>query len=380
MIQYFNYQYFDHPDVQKIIIEHRGPDTLKKLKNLTAYNLSSPALYTRKGTNFLPFTTDLINSAEFSMPDYVAGYNKTWTEITDQRCLDLKARHFDRPWIMMWSGGIDSTNMVCALIRNFSHADLENITIACNPVSVWENSEFYFKYIEPNFKITNSSNIMLPDIADIDKSYLITGEHADQLYGGLGIDLQLLYQTPDFLTKDIVKDPAHAIKFVEPRTDKKFAQWYYHALMANAQSAGMPVENLQQFLWWTTFNNSWIVVKFRFLYFSQLNNIKNARSYFDHLIHWYDSGDYQQWAMQDNNFYEKVGKNPSEYKLASKKYIYSVNQDNYYMKYKTKMSSSDVFHLREKILPWCCIDDQWNLLNFQDHADKIISMLPGHLT
>ena len=369
MIQYFNHQYFDHPDVQKIIIEHRGPDTLKKLKNLTAYNLSSPALYTRKGTNFLPFTTDLINSAEFSMPDYVANYNKTWTEITDQRCLDLKATHFDRPW-----------TMVCALIRNFSQADLENITIACNPVSVWENPEFYFKYIEPNFKITNSGDIMLPDLADIDKSYLITGEHADQLYGGLGIDLRLLYQTPDFLTKDIVKDPDHAIKFIEPRTDKKFAQWYYHALMANAQSAGMPVENLQQFLWWTTFNNSWIVVKFRFLYFSQLNNIKNARSYFDHLIHWYDSGNYQQWAMQDNNFYEKVGKNPSEYKLASKKYIYSVNQDNYYMKYKTKMSSSDVFHLREKTLPWCCIDDQWNLLNFQDHADKIISMLPGHLT
>jgi hypothetical protein len=95
-------------------------------------------------------------------------------------------------------------------------------------------------------------------------------------------------------------------------------------------------------------------------------------------VHWFDSNDYQQWAMNSNNVGEKLGSTVSEYKLAAKKYIYSVDNNSHYFKFKTKMPSIDMIN-RKWVDHWCCIDDQWNLLNLTDHREQIISMLPDHL-
>jgi hypothetical protein len=379
MILYFNHHYFNHPDVQKIIIEHSGQDILARLNNLANYNPACPPTYNRKGSNFLPFKYELTNTPGFDMPDYDHNHNKSWTEITDQRCLDLRARHFDRPWVVMWSGGIDSTNIVCALIRNLSQADLKNITIACTPVCVWENPEFYFKYIEPNFTVISSRDLMCQDVKDQSDIYTINGEPADQLVGGLGRLSELLIQNPGLLHKDLSEKNAIecAIDLISARTDKKFAEWYYHSSMTSAQQCGIPVHTLYQLEWWQNFNCAWTTAKFRLLYFSRWKNIKNAKFYIDQFVHWYDSNDYQQWAMNPSNTSEKLGTTASEYKFAAKKYIYSVDRDNYYLKYKTKMGSSDIFSYF--VPDWCCIDHNWNLLDFQDHADQIVSMLPDHL-
>jgi hypothetical protein len=42
------------------------------------------------------------------------------------------------------------------------------------------------------------------------------------------------------------------------------------------------------------------------------------------------------------------------------------------------MPSADLIDIK-RANHWCCIDDQWNLLNLQEHEDQIISMLPDHL-
>jgi hypothetical protein len=375
MILYFNHQYFNHPDVQKVILEHRDQNTLSRLKNLVKHNTSAPLIYNRKGNDFLPFKFELANTPGFGMPDYDRNHNKSWAEVTDQRCLDLRAAHFDRPWVVMWSGGIDSTNIVCALIRNLSQADLKNITIACTPVCVWENPEFYFKYIVPNFTVISSRDLMCQDVKDQSNVYTIDGEPADQVFGGLGRMKEVLVQNPNLLHQDLGEK--NAIDLISANTDKKFAEWFYHSLMTSAQQCSIPVHTIFQFEWWQNFNCAWTTAKFRLLYFSRWKNIKNAKFYIDQFVHWYDSNDYQQWAMNPGNTSEKLGTSTTEYKFAAKKYIHSVNKDNYYLKYKTKMGSSDIFS--DFVPDWCCVDDDWNLLNFKDHADQIVSMLPDHL-
>jgi len=378
MILYFNHQSLRDSKIQQAIIEARGSDTLSKLLNFVKYNLSSPPMYSRKGTNLLPFKTDLINVPGFSMPDRVPDHNKSWDEITDQRCIHLRKNHFDRPWTVMWSGGIDSTNIVTALIKNLPRADLDNITIACTPISVWENPHFYFDYIKPNFKIVNSLETLYEDF-NSQNVYTIGGEPADQLFGGLGISLSTLYQNIDLLHKDIVRHSGYAIDFIAAKTDRNFAEWYYNVLMTSAQSAGIPVTTLHDMAWWSTFNDQWITVKFRFVLVSygKWKNIKNVKSYVDKFVHWYDSNDYQQWAMNRSNIEEKLGTTVSDYKLAAKKYIYELDKNKYYFKYKTKMASSDIFssHLDS---PWCCITDNWDILNLEEHQDLIVSLLPDH--
>jgi len=378
MILYFNAAWLNHPAVKQTIIDHRGPDTFSKLTDLDNFNRSHTAWYSRKGANLLPFRNGLTDVPGFAMPNYNADQRRSWTEITDQRCLDLRTSHWDRPWIIMWSGGIDSTVVVAALLKNLAQADFDNITIACTSMSVWENPQFYFDYIKPNFKIVDSTELLSEDFDSLD-AYVINGESADQLFGCVG-DLLAYHQGPDALYTDIIHNKDLAIDTIARRTDPGFADWYYHVLVANAVSAGVPVTRLVDLVWWSVFNNAWCSTMFRFIAVTcgGWKNIKNVKSYFDKFVPWYNNNDYQEWAMNPDNAAEKLGTSIFDYKLAAKKYIYSVNKDKYYFDYKTKIGSSDIFPT-DRSGPWCCVDHNWNLLNLQEHQDQVISMLPDHL-
>ncbi|WP_353479882.1 hypothetical protein [Haliscomenobacter sp.] len=379
MILYFNPAYLKHSTIQQAIIQSRGHDTFSRLANLRKINKNHTAWYSRKGTNLLPFKSELIDIPGFAMPDYDPDYTQSWTQITDQRCHDLHTSHWHRPWLVMWSGGIDSTVIVASLLKNLDPADLDNITIACNPVCIWENPQFYFDHIMPNFKVVNSTEMMSEDFEHRD-AYVIDGEPADQLFGCAGGYLDTLYQNPDLLYTNIINNKDCAIDAIAGLTDRPFAEWYYHVLVANAASAGVSVTTLHDLIGWSGFNNAWISVKFRVISDLRGNwrTIKNAKSYIDKFVHWYDSNEYQQWAMNPRNASEKIGSTTSEYKLAAKKYIHSVDNNGYYFKFKTKMASADLYS-NQLLPPWCCIDQDWNFLNLQEHEDQIISMLPNHL-
>lgn len=379
MISYFNHQYFNHPTIRQTILEHRGSDTLSKLMTTVKFDRNAPPLYTRKGTDSLLLKNGLADVPKFAMPDYNPIFNKSWKDITDQRCISLRNTHFDCPWIVLWSGGIDSTVVVAAIIKNLSRADLNNITIACTSACIWENPHFYFNHIKPNFKVVNSMETTLQEF-EKQNVYIFDGEPADQLFGGLGVSLTTLYQNLDLLHKDIIKHSEVAIDFIANRTDRNFAEWYYHVLVSSAQSAGLDVNTLHELLWWSTFNNGWTTVKFRFILYtySKWKNVKSAKPYIDKFVHWFDSDDYQQWAMNGRNVSEKIGTNMSDYKLAAKKYIYDVDHNKYYFKFKTKMASGDIFSTLTTA-SWCCVTDNWDLLNLEDHAEQIVSMLPNHL-
>jgi hypothetical protein len=378
MIFYFNDKYFQHPTIQQAILKECGPDTLSNLLNLVKYDPACPPVYNRKGSNLLPFKTDLINMSDFSMPDYNPNFDKSWADVTDQRCMDLRNTHFDRPWKVLWSGGIDSTNLVASMIKNLPPADLDNITIACTPVCIWENPHFYFDYIKPNFKVADSLEILSQDF-DSQDAYIVDGEPADQLFGGLGVALNILYQNFDWLHQDITKNNKVAIDFISQKTDRKFAEWYYHVMVTSAQSAGVPVTTLHDLAWWSNFNTSWITVRFRSLLHNAANctNVKNVKSYLEKFVHWYNNDDYQQWAMNPKNSSEKLGSGLSEYKLAAKKYIYSVDNNKYYFKFKTKLGSSDIW--RKNLNNWCCVTDNWDTLYIEHDAEQIVSLLPDHL-
>jgi hypothetical protein len=375
MILYFNHQHFDHPVIRECLIENCGEQYYSRLTDLVKYDCAAPPTYNRKGKNDLQIRTELVDLPGFAMPDVDRNYRQTWQEITDQRCMQFRNTCFDRPWTVMWSGGIDSTTIVAALIKNLPKADFDNITIACTVTSIWENPSFYFNYIKPNFKVVDSSDMLSQSFAE-QNNYVFDGDPADQLFGGLGVSLSTVYQNTELLHKDMVKYPRAAIDFFSKNTNKQFAEWYYHNLIDSAQDAGVNLTTLADFAWWSAFNRSWITVKFRCLYNGAWGTVKNAKFYIDRFVHWYDSNDYQQWAMVNQNTNEKLGSSVADYKLAAKKYIYDVDKNKYYLNFKTKTTSSDIFDLEPA--PWCCVTNNWDMLNIHEHADQIVSMLPHH--
>jgi len=376
MILYFNHQYLDHPEIQPLLQNING-NVFDKLLNFRVHDPAIASFYNRKGINFLPTESNIDNLPGFSMPDYDPKYNKSWSDICDQTCRDLRATHFDRPWMVMWSGGIDSTSIVSSIIKNLPQSDFENITVACSATSIWENPRFYRNYIQPNFKTVTSEWALSQDALER-TNWIIDGEPADQLFGGLGVAPELVFQQPEVLKKNIIMYPETVINWIARKTDKKFAEWFYTAIVNNAASVGIPMISLHDWIWWAAFNHAWISIKLRLLFAGSLKNIKNTKLYFDRIVHWYDSTDYQSWAMSNQSTGEKINQSVGEYKLAAKKYIYELNRDNYYYQFKTKTSSNDIWGRNQKRAPWCCIDNNGNLLNWHEHKDLIARLLPYH--
>ena len=65
--------------------------------------------------------------------------------VTDQRSWDLLAvlRREQCRLAVLWSGGIDSTIALAAIVKNWGPADLAQVDVVMNTSSYYENPVFY---------------------------------------------------------------------------------------------------------------------------------------------------------------------------------------------------------------------------------------------
>jgi len=381
MIFYINQRLNGHPRIQKVFRD-LGYDFRNLEKYRFLFDPSISSYYNRYGQDTLHFKNGLKNLPGFAMPAYDATFNQSWSEITDQRCHELRQRYFDKKWVIAWSGGIDSTTMLASIIKNLPAADFDNIIIACNKFSVWENPKFFQDFVQPNFQTIDSMELL--DQGILNKYIVINGEPSDQLFAGANIFPMMLSYGVDSLEKDIVKDADFIIKYIAytPRKvggeipGEDFAQWYYTALIDNIRSVDIPVNTFHDLMWWVCFNFTWTSVKLREL--ESYRNISSAEAYMKNFVHWFDSDSYQLWAMTNNLRDQKYGSNLCHYKLAAKQYIFDLDKNPYFFKYKTKLFSSNYKWYRPGKV-WYCMTDDFELLNIDDHWPIIQDLLPDHL-
>lgn len=381
MIRYVNQQLNQNPRLQKFF-KDLGYDFNNFDQGRFRFDPGIPSIYNRCGKDTLTFKNGLKHLPGFAMPVYNPAFNQSWSEITDQRCHELRQRRFDKKWLIAWSGGIDSTTIIASIIKNLPVADFDNIIIACNKFSVWENPKFFQNFIKPNFTTMDSMNLLNIDI--LNEYTVIDGEPADQLFaGGISLSMMLSHGL-DFLEKDIVKDANLMIEYIA-RTPRKsgsenpgedFAQWYYTLLMENIRSVDIPVNTFHDLMWWSYFNFAWTAIKLREL--GSYRNISDAKIYLDNYVHWFDSDFYQLWAMTNNIRDQKYGSSIGHHKIAAKQYIFDLDKNPYFLKYKTKLFSGNYKWWRPGKV-WYCMTDDFKLLNLDDHWPIIRDLLPDHL-
>jgi len=383
-ILYVDQRQNSDPRIQSLLKDH-GLYLSELEKGRLRFDPGTPSLYNRHGKNNLPFENGFWSTPGFSMPRYDPSFDKSWAQVTDERCTWLRKNKFDKKWIIAWSGGIDSTNILAAIVKNLPRADFENIIVACNKSSVWENPRFFFDIIKPNFEVVESKKII--DLRTLNnENYIIDGEPADQLFAGAISQTMMIANGPTYLQKDMINDAGLLIEYIAKSPRKvgqeppgfKFAEWYYNSLVNNVKSTDMPIKTFHDLLWWSYFNFSWVSVKLRMLANGDYGTLDHAKVYFDHMIHWFDSDDYQLWAMNNNFLGMKYGNTVGEYKYQAKQYILDVDKNPYYFKYKTKTYSDDYIWLSNK--KWYCITEDLQLLNLEDHWDIIQDLLPGHIS
>jgi len=320
----------------------------------------------RIGDNVFPFRTDAIDSCNIKPPKYDSSFTKTFADVTDEQCQQWLKEKTDRPWLVFWSGGIDSTVIVASILKNSTTAERENIYVACNRASIYELPRFFYNHVQPNFKL-----IPTPDSCKqpLDELYhVIDGEFADQLYSS-GIGWELLRLCPDSLTSDFRRDPDLLLNQLASRTNKNFATWYYEHILDNINSSNLPIETYHDFYWWLFFNYHYTDVYLR------LREKAVANKYSPR---WFATNEYQQWAMNNNQIGTKYTLNLGDSKLASKQYIYDFDHDEYCRVFKIKSKSRLLFYKLKLDKEFCTLDD-FSKLYVDCDLERILELLPDYI-
>ncbi len=291
----------------------------------------------RAGEWSLPWPHEI--PEECKMPKYDPTFKKSYNDVCNNRAGEIAKliRDNDYKFAVMWSGGIDSTVILAALIKNLSKNQLKNIIVCANASSLIENPTFFKKFICNNFEILDSSIYKYDQL--IQKNYyIITGELGDQL-GGLNqpyIDTQQNYY---YYIKNLsstskrylisIKDKMYDYHYqlYKDLIIERFGEEYYFRVEKNIKTANVPIISFYDYMWWFHFNLKYTTSMFRAP--GQYNDQIHCKKILDRLIFWYNSTDYQKWSMV----------NRRDQQPSAKKYIHELDKNDWYFYFKTKMDS-----------------------------------------
>jgi hypothetical protein len=304
---------------------------------------------------------------KYIMPKYDSIFKKNFSEITDARAIEVKneIKKNNTKFIIGFSGGLDSTLVLTALLKHCSKKELKNLTVLANTVSFAENPYFYKKYIENKLTVVDSNTLLENYINTTDK--IIQTWNAECLVGSRNwLDLvsnfygyikDLPPTTRSYLQniwKKSITNEVHYSKFKDliisqysVHGDKRIGELYYYKMDKNIKSSGVPIYSLYDFHWWNLFNIKFINLSLKSFVFDSYNITYDQyeKKNFD----WFLTNDYQQWSMTNNNNGEKVQSLTSTtMKMCFKKYIYEFDKNDWYFYFKTKVASYEIFKNRDK--------------------------------
>ncbi len=309
----------------------------------------------RHGEWSLPWKQEIIPG--FEMPKYDPNFKKTFNEITDTKAISIKKRiQQGEKFVVMYSGGIDSTLVVSALIKNLTKKELKKVCICSSVETIIENPVFWNKFIHGKMNVLDSRTHKYDDL--IEAGYTpITADEGDCIFGTLSglvlynnLDYYISHLSSDVRTNlqnlrykisdenihySVFKDPI--IKHLTGIHDEKYGRILYEKFDHNIKTSEVPIHSLHDFFWWSIFNVKYLNCSVRgALFYNDRVPYKDA---IYKIVNWFNDPEYQLWSMVNNNNGQKIGSTPSTYKLATRKYIYDVDKNDWYMNFKTKIES-----------------------------------------
>ncbi len=245
------------------------------------------------------------------MPMDIAGFDKTFTDCAMARAEQLVGS--GKLVEVYWSGGIDSTAVLVALMQAEIRRDQLKVFLTWN--SIFEYPYFYHKFIKDAYDhaIGTLGDVKYALSFGADK-LVVTGEHGDQLFGSVVI----ARYTNELLRKPYeVGIPGPVREFLAP-------------LIAASPAV---VTTTYDWLWYCNFNLKWQGVKTRFL----MRMEGPAAAWPDALFHFYDTGDFQRWSLANNE--PKILSHQNSYKWPAKQFIHTFAKDEDYLYKKGKVNS-----------------------------------------
>lgn len=268
----------------------------------------------------LKYKPDLFNfklAAEPISEILLDSSKKNWEECCAARALELLKMGREKYWFS-YSGGIDSTCMIAAILKFWPAQDLKKISIVLSHHSIEENPSFFDNYIV-KFKLINSLR-PLSDMLVKSRALLVTGELGDQLFGSDILEPACRVLGDEILTKPYQDWAGKVIEtFTGNAGSGRQIFEHFHPIV---EESPIPIRTNHDFFWWLNFTQKWQHVKYRNL---ELTDWNLQARYGEHVLAFYDSLDFQRWSLANHDL--KIQDSWKSYKYIAKKFITDFSKD-----------------------------------------------------
>jgi hypothetical protein len=270
--------------------------------------------------------------------------DKNLTDILDERAIELHKTAVNdnkKIWIM-WSGGIDSTTMLTAFLRNIAPNELaERYSVVMSANSVAENYLFFKDQINGKFNLINWLDLDLSETL-LKDTIVLHGDPANALLSvPTGAAFRNLVPMGGHLAPfrdnvDILIDNTKKLDKSDGRFSQNtsgWAEWYIHKLV-DAIPVTDNATSIAAFWWWHYINFKWHGSVLRPFFFTRTSTdvpISEEEFKYYYTTCFYINDDFHNWSYSN---IDRIVKTPFDYKPEMRDYIYTITNDELYTKYK----------------------------------------------
>lgn len=278
--------------------------------------------------------------------------NDSLADLLDKRAIELinVAKNTGRKIAVMWSGGIDSTTVLTALLKNISEADQELLIVYLTIHSISDYQDFYFKFLSANKKISikDASSLRI-DNNFLDKTLILHGDPGDGIFGP-STSMYKIFSDNQIHLEPWKKHLKTLVQVYEPTFEKHMwvqpgiGEWFCDIISRTLEESGLAdhVSSVTDWIWWTYFNFKWQGICTYPLHNSILGHQhqgitkENHKFYADNVF--LASPEFQCWSY--SNLKELIGLNVFKtHKLKAREYIYEFDKNFNYFSRKRKTST-----------------------------------------
>jgi hypothetical protein len=240
--------------------------------------------------------------------------NYSFEELAFIRAEDIRNKTKDSKVYLMYSGGIDSTTALVAMINSWPKEDLDRLHILMSYRSIEEFPNMW-KDINNLFKgriinsLTNTDKFL-------NDGYIITGELGDQVFGS-----DVILPLVDLYGDDAINLPwKNNINVFYKRffgaTFRPNVDLFVDTYSMTLSNCPFEIKTCFDFVWWFSFTNKWQLVKYRHLAQKRFFNPKES---FSRIIHFFDAPEFQRWSLDNQD--KKIKNTLNTYKYTAKEFI-----------------------------------------------------------
>ena len=267
------------------------------------------------------------------------GTQYTVDELFARRVQEIIKAANGRKIAVSWSGGIDSTAALCAVMDVLKP---EDITVLMNDKSISEYPKFYADHVDGKMNV-----ITMPEYAVeatlndvVNQGYvIITGEIGDQMFGSI--------KYMEYTDQADLMNPWQDV--LEGLSDSSKAM--YMNLVATCP---VPMTTVKMFWWWFNYVFKYQGVQLRMM-ISAPDTALN-----ENVFHFFDNADWNDWCLYTDQEIRYPGTDPLLYKKPLKDFILEKTGDQDYYDTKGKVRSLILYRGKlSKLYEANTIDTNW---------------------